>query len=241
MRSKRSLGQNFFVNSNLADHIVNIITKESSNYLVEIGPGMGFFTERLMPFFKEITVVEKDRDLASNLKLQFPSINVVNIDFLDLDLDTLNPECLYFGSLPYNVSKPIIKKIIQSSNFSKKSYFIVQKEVAEKYIYKPPYSSLSLHTYIYADCKKILDISPHSFRPKPNVDSSLISFTPVKRDIKNIHMLEELIGVSFKQPRKNIFNNLRGSKYESGASKYKTYRPAQLDLDKYIEILNHSL
>ena len=203
MKSKRSLGQNFFVNSNLGNHIVDIVREESSNCLVEIGPGMGFFTERLIPFLKEITVVEKDSNLASNLKLQYPSINVVNIDFLDLDLNTLNPECTYFGSLPYNVSKPIIKKILQSSNFSKKSYFIVQKEVAEKYIYKPPYSSLSLHTYIYAQCKKILDISPHSFRPKPNVESSLISFTPVKRDITNLHMLDELIEMSFKQPRRS--------------------------------------
>jgi len=241
MKAKRSLGQNFFINSNLGDYIINTVKEEDSASIVEIGPGMGFFTQRLINNFKNITVIEKDTQLANTLKSQYPSINVLNKDFLSLDLSIFEKDCIYFGSLPYNISKPIVRKIIESKNFNKKSFFIVQKEVAEKYIYKEPYSTLSLTTNIYATTKKILDISPESFRPRPNVNSSLISFTPVKRDFKNIPMLEELISLSFKQPRKNLYNNLRGSKYEKGSLPFKTYRPAQLDLDTYIEILNHSL
>ena len=241
MKTKRSLGQNFFINSNLGDYIVNTVKEEGSSSIVEIGPGTGFFTERLIQNFKDITVIEKDTQLATTLKLQYPSIKVINEDFLSLNLSIFNRDCIYFGSLPYNVSKPIVRKIIESKDFNKKSFFIVQKEVAEKYIYKEPYSTLSLTTYIYAKAKKILDISPDSFRPRPNVNSSLISFTPLKRDIRNIKMLEELISLSFKQPRKNLYNNLRGSKYENACIPFKIYRPAQLDLDSYIEILNHSL
>lgn len=241
MRAKKSLGQNFFVNSNLADYIINIVSKTGSNSVVEIGPGMGFFTERLQKVFADITVIEKDTNLANSLKLQFPKIRVLNEDFLDIDLTLFDKKCIYFGSLPYNVSKPIIRKIMEGSNFSKESFFIVQKEVAEKYIYKKPYSTLSLTTAIYAKCKKILDISPDSFRPKPNVNSSLISITPLKRNIQNTNLLEELIHLAFKQPRKNIHNNLKNTKFEKGSVPFKTYRPAQLDLELYIEILNHSL
>jgi len=241
MKAKRSLGQNFFINSNLGDYIINTVKQEESSSVVEIGPGTGFFTQRLIQNFKDITVVEKDTQLANTLKSQYPNIQVINEDFLSLDLEIFNKDCIYFGSLPYNVSKPIVRRIIESENFNKKSFFIVQKEVAEKYIYKEPYSTLSLTTNIYAKTKKILDISPDSFRPRPNVNSSLISFIPIEREIKEKKRLEELISLSFKQPRKNLYNNLKGSKYANGCIPFKTYRPAQLDLDTYIEILNHSL
>jgi len=241
MKAKKSLGQNFFVNSNLADYIVNTVSKTGSNSIIEIGPGMGFFTVRLQKIFKDITVVEKDSNLADNLKLQFPNINVLNEDFLDIDLTNFDKNCIYFGSLPYNVSKPIIRKIVESKNFNNESFFIVQKEVAEKYLYKEPYSTLSLTTAIYAKCKKILDISPDSFRPKPNVNSSLISITPSNNNIQNTDILEELIHLAFKQPRKNMHNNLKNTKFEKGSIAFQMHRPAQLDIESYIEILNHSL
>ncbi len=243
MKAKKSLGQNFFINKNLGDYIINTLKDTECDSVIEIGPGMGFFTEKLSTVFKNITVIEKDTELARTLQFQFPDIKVLNEDFLNLDLDSLlNTEVSFFGSLPFNVSKPIIRKIIEDKHFTKKSFFIVQKEVAEKYIYKQPYSSLSLTTHIYADCKKIIDISPDSFRPKPNVTSSLISFTPNRKvDNKDIPILEDLINRSFKQPRKNIFNNLRGSQFEKGLNTFKTLRPAQLSLDEFIQIYKYSL
>lgn len=241
MKPKRSLGQNFFVNANLGDHIIGYVKEIQSESIIEIGPGTGFFTERVSKIFNQVTLIEKDTSLAELLKFRYPKANILNSDFLELNLNELPRDSIFFGSLPYNVSKPIIKKIIESKNFNKKSFFIIQKEVADKYIYREPYSTLSLTTHIYANCKKILDISPQSFKPQPNVFSSLISFTPNIQKIQNISKLEELINISFRQPRKNILNNLKGSMYEIGCSKYKTYRPAQLDLDKYIDILNHSL
>lgn len=241
MKAKRSLGQNFFVNSNLGEYIINTVSKIEGGSVIEIGPGMGFFTQRLVETFRNVSVVEKDDELANNLKSKFPNVDVINADFLDLDLTNLGNNCIYFGSLPYNISKPIIKKILQSTTFQKPSIFIIQKEVAEKYLYKKPYSILSLTTKIYADSKKILDISPHSFQPKPKVTSSLIMFKPNLRLDIDIKSLEHLLNLSFRQPRKNILNNLKCSKYEKGCDIYKTLRPSDLDLEKYINILNHSL
>ncbi len=237
MKVKKSLGQNFFVNANLRKYILERLEAPSIQSVVEIGSGLGFFTEKLVEMFTDVTIIEKDRELARNLKLRFPNISVIEADFLDINLDTLKKKNLYFGSLPYNVSKAIIRKVVQHKSFSEKALFIVQKEVGEKYIYKEPYNILSLTTHIYANTKKEFDIAPDSFRPKPKVTSSLISLTPNKIEDIQIEKLEELIKLSFRQPRKNLRNNLKNTEYFDKSVKYLNLRPAQLSLDTYISIL----
>ncbi len=201
MKIKKSLGQNFFVNENLGNYIINILANSNCTSVVEIGPGLGFFTEKLIKKFENVIVIEKDREIAQNLKFQFPKILVINNDFLDIDLNTIAGEnTTFFGSLPFNVSKKIIKKIIESKYFTNPSFFIIQKEVAEKYLYKQPYSILSLTTAMYADCKKVFDISPDSFRPKPHDTSSFISFSPTSRKINNKEDIANFIKHSYCQP-----------------------------------------
>ncbi len=239
MKAKKSLGQNFFINKNLGDHIVNKVVENSSDTVLEIGPGLGFFTERLTKYFKKVIVVEKDNELAQNLKSLFPEIEVINSNFLDLDISIFN-NITYFGSLPYNVSKPIIKQIISSESFVNPSYFIIQREVAEKYIYKKPYSILSLTAAIYADIERFFNISPDSFRPQPNVNSSFVCFKPKEENIENKKELEKLIQIAFKQPRKNLKNNLKGSKYENIDSEIALRRAEELSLDYYKMILSKS-
>lgn len=241
MKAKKSLGQNFFINKNLGEYISKILSKIECDSVVEIGPGMGFFTDILVKNFENVTVVEKDDSLAQNILDTYQGVTVVNDDFLKLELASVaNQDSCFFGSLPFNVSKPIIKKIIQSQYFVNESIFIIQKEVADKYIYKEPYSVLSLTTAIYANCKKILDISPESFKPKPKVVSSLISFTPNPQLFENRDHLEKLIFTSFKQPRKNLKNNLKGSPFSNISEEYLTKRAAQLSLDDYVAILKNS-
>ncbi len=241
MKQKRSLGQNFFINKNLGEYIVNKVVESRSDFLIEIGPGTGFFTQMLITHFQNILLIEKDDALAKELSLKFPSTKVIPGDFLQFNLNSLKEDkWMYFGSLPYNVSKPIIYKIISSERFYNKSFFIIQKEVAEKYIYRKPYSMLSLITALYADCEKILDISPESFKPRPNVISSLISFTPIRSSFQELARIESLITLSFRHPRKNLYNNLRNTPFEKGSHLFKTMRPSQLSLEEYKKILNYS-
>lgn len=242
MKAKKSLGQNFFINKNLGDHILNMLKNTHCDSVVEIGPGTGFFTEKLQKMFSNVTVIEKDCELSKELQQRFPNIRVINQDFLETDLDLISREdSFFFGSLPFNVSKPIIRKIIESNHFLNPAFFVIQNEVAKKYIYRPPYSPLSLLTSVYADCKKILDISPDSFRPKPHVNSSLISFLPNRKEVKDLSLLENLINSAFKHPRKNIHNNLKGTKFEKGAWEFLTLRPEQLSLEEYLKICDYSL
>jgi len=239
MKAKKSLGQNFFVNKNLKDYIVDKVLENKTTYLVEIGPGLGFFTKRFVEEFDNVIVVEKDNVLANDLKVLFPSIEVISGDFLDLDLNIFKrKDITYFGSLPYNVSKPIVRKIIENESFINKAFFIIQKEVAEKYIYKKPYNTLSITTSIHAKFKKEFDISPDSFRPRPNVNSSFVSFSPKEERFEDIEGLEELIHFAFKQPRKNLKNNLRKTPYEDLIDIYSNLRPAELSLEEYIKIHN---
>lgn len=92
MKIKKSLGQNFFVNENLGNYIINILANSNCTSVVEIGPGLGFFTEKLIKKFENVIVIEKDREIAQNLKFQFPKILVINNDFLDIDLNTIAGE-----------------------------------------------------------------------------------------------------------------------------------------------------
>ena len=222
MKIKKSLGQNFFVNENLGNYIINILANSNCTSVVEIGPGLGFFTEKLIKKFENVIVIEKDREIAQNLKFQFPKILVINNDFLDIDLNTIASEnTTFFGSLPFNVSKKIIKKVIESKYFTNPSFFIIQKEVAEKYTSSSPNNNyLATKTLLYAKTKKILDISPDSFRPKPKVMSSLIGFYPLKKSYgifignKSLEQFDIFLQSAFKQPRKKLLNNLKRYRFK---------------------------
>ena len=240
---KKSLGQNFFINEHLGERIINYIAQENPDLIVEIGPGRGFFTQKLAKITSNIVLVEKDDELASELQLTYP--RTVNVDFLDWDFKELIAEkdtkIVFFGSLPYNVSKPIIQKIISSEFFNNNCYFIIQKEVAEKYISKSPNSNiLSLKSELFASATKLFDISPGSFFPPPKVTSSLIKFTPKsqKSSIDN-DKFTKFLELSFRSPRKTLRNNLKGVNFNMETTELLEKRPQELCLEEYLSLFNN--
>jgi 16S rRNA (adenine1518-N6/adenine1519-N6)-dimethyltransferase len=242
MKSKRSLGQNFFINKNLCEQIVDIVTKEQPDLIVEIGPGKGSFTQSLSEKNQNLLLIEKDNNLAEDLIKSFPNSKVRNVDFLEYNMDDLDTygtkNILFFGSLPYNASKPIIRKIITSKYFNSTCYFIIQKEVADKYTAKEPNNNLlSIETHLYSDVKKLFDISPESFKPKPKVTSSFVCFSP-KKKIPDIDMVtfRKFLYMCFKQPRKTIKNNLRDidTQNRGQIAELLSMRPQHLSLDEYL-------
>jgi 16S rRNA (adenine1518-N6/adenine1519-N6)-dimethyltransferase len=237
VKPKRSLGQNFFNNKALAQHIIDIVLESNPENITEIGPGTGYFTSLIHAATKNITVIEKDYELSQELKSKFPDISIYNEDFLDFKIESL--DTTYFGSLPYNVSKPIIRKIITSPSFTNPSFFIIQKEVAQKYT-NNEVNQLGLLREIYSECKILLTIKPDNFTPRPNVTSSFIKFIPHGK-YNNIDKqeLEKLIVNAFKQPRKTLKNNLRNTRYILQENE-DMLRPDQLSLDQYVSILNRS-
>jgi len=240
---KKSLGQNFFINEHLGEKIVNYIAQENPDLIVEIGPGRGFFTKKLAKLTSDLLLIEKDDLLAQKLKFVYP--NVLNIDFLEWDFEGLisSKKTLFFGSLPYNVSKPIIQKIISSKFFNSNCYFIIQKEVAEKYIAKSPNSNiLSLKSQFFAKPTKLFDISSGSFFPSPKVTSSLICFAPQHQNFQiNNEDFDKFLEKCFRYPRKTLRNNLKCTRFSVDITFLLDKRPQELTFNDYLLLFSNLL
>jgi 16S rRNA (adenine1518-N6/adenine1519-N6)-dimethyltransferase len=226
IKPKKSLGQNFLIDRNVLDQIVDtvdIFNKE----ILEIGPGSGNLTTFLLKKNpKKIYVVEKDDDLALLLKEKFDNeIEIINDDILKISEDKISDQKLtVFGNLPYNISTEILSKWIinMGSNFWFESLILMfQKEVADRIIAESnnsKYGRLSILSSWKLNIKKIIDIKPQSFSPRPKIDSSLLLFTPKESffELKNAKNLEMITRIFFSQRRKmlkkpfnQIFNNAK--------------------------------
>lgn len=212
MKLKKSLGQNFFNNPTLALKICNIVVEKKPSYILEIGPGDGYFTKIFKDLNQKIIVIEKDNELSANLKLKFPDIQIINNDFFDVNIQNLdlgtNP--VVYGSLPYNVSKFIIRELLEKTSIQD-FYFIIQKEVAQKYQGDSDSSLQFMTTKLYADTKIMFNISPGSFIPRPKVESSFVHISR-NNNIKDIDskLFIEIIKHAFSSPRKTLRNNFKG-------------------------------
>ncbi len=242
MKAKKSLGQNFFVNKNLGKHIVNKVMEVNPKTIVEIGPGKGFFTHLFSEKNVRIICIEKDNDLSQKLREFLPDIDIHNMDVLDIDFKKIlqnREDIVCFGSLPYNLSKKIVDLLIKTENV-KHHFFIIQKEVAEKYVQQEKHSVLSLKTRLFADSKILFNISPYNFTPKPKVDSSLIYFKKSEKceKIKDLDQFILYLHRAFKQPRKKLKNNL--SKYYKIQNFNKknilNKRAEELNLEQHLKI-----
>ena len=214
IKAKKSLGQNFLIDKNILEKIVNIIDVKDKNIL-EIGPGTGNLTSYILnknP--KKFFVIEKDDELAINLKNKFDNkLIIINDDVLNVDETNLfEDKLIVFGNLPYNISTEVISKWIINlgNNFWFESLVLMfQKEVANRIIAKfntSNYGRLSIICNWKLNIKKICDIKPESFSPKPKIDSSLLFFYPKKDFIKidDPNNLEKITRIFFNQRRKML-------------------------------------
>ena len=214
IRAKKSLGQNFLVDKNMIVKIVNILKLKNKNIL-EIGPGTGNLTEEILKKSpKKVLVVEKDDSLANLLKVKFKDrIDVINKDILKMDENSLSNKTLtVFGNLPYNISTEILCKWIL--NIKQIIWFdclvlMFQKEVADRIISDfntKSYGRLTILANWRLDIKKICDVSPLSFQPKPKVKSTVLFLKPKKEFfiLKNAKNLEKITRIFFMHRRKMI-------------------------------------
>ncbi|MDC1043840.1 16S rRNA (adenine(1518)-N(6)/adenine(1519)-N(6))-dimethyltransferase RsmA [Candidatus Pelagibacter ubique] len=214
VKAKKSLGQNFLIDREVLEKIVSI-TDITNKEVLEIGPGSGNLTTYILKKKpKKLYVVEKDDDLAILLKEKFDNeIEIINDDILKVSESNISEQKLsVFGNLPYNISTEILSKWILNigSNFWFDSLVLMfQKEVADRIISEfnnSNYGRLSILSSWKLNVKKILDIKPQSFSPRPKIDSSLLLFTPKENffklnDPKN---LEKITRIFFSQRRKML-------------------------------------
>ena len=214
IKAKKSLGQNFLIDREVLEKIVSITDITNKNVL-EIGPGSGNLTTYILKKKpKKLYVVEKDDDLAILLKEKFDTeIKIINDDILKVSESTISDQKLsVFGNLPYNISTEILSKWILNigSNFWFDSLILMfQKEVADRIISEfnnSNYGRLSILSSWKLNVKKILDIKPQSFSPRPKIDSSLLLFTPKENffKLKDPKNLEKITRIFFSQRRKML-------------------------------------
>ena len=214
IKAKKSLGQNFLIDREVLEKIVSI-TDITNKDVLEIGPGSGNLTTYILKKKpKKLYVVEKDDDLAILLKEKFDTeIEIINDDILKVSESNISEQKLsVFGNLPYNISTEILSKWILNigSNFWFDSLVLMfQKEVADRIISEfnnSNYGRLSILSSWKLNVKKILDIKPQSFSPRPKIDSSLLLFTPKENffKLKNPKNLEKITRIFFSQRRKML-------------------------------------
>ena len=251
IRAKKSLGQNFLIDHNILNKIVDCVEIQNKTIL-EIGPGTGNLTKYILnkkP--KNFTVIEKDNNLINNLKSQFKeNLTIINDDVLNIDETSLFKEKVtVFGNLPYNISTEILSKwIINLKNdfWFENLILMFQKEVADRIIANynnSNYGRLSILANWKLIIKKICDIKPSSFSPKPKIDSTLLLLTPKKNfyKIKSPKNLEKITRIFFNNRRKMIkkpFNQIFNGDLKI-LKKLKidlNLRPQNLDIDTYCKL-----
>ena len=251
IKAKKSLGQNFLIDKNILEKIINITTIENK-IVLEIGPGTGNLTSHILKQNpKKLFVIEKDNELAKNLENKFNNqISIINDDVLQVDETKLfKDKVTVFGNLPYNISTEILSKWI--INIKDKFWFeclvlMFQKEVADRIIAEfntSNYGRLSIISNWKLNIKKICDISPEAFSPKPKINSSLLIFHPKKNFIKinNPKNLEKITRIFFNQRRKMLkkpFNQIFNGdqKILNKLNINLNLRPQNLSLDTYYKL-----
>ena len=251
IKAKKSLGQNFLTDRNVLEIIVN--TAEITNKtILEIGPGTGNLTSFILKKNpKKVFVIEKDNDLAENLNNIFANqLTIINDDVLNIDENLLfKDRVTVFGNLPYNISTEILSKWIVNlkDNFWFDHLILMfQKEVADRIVAKfntSAYGRLSILSNWKLNIKKICDIKPESFSPRPKIDSSLLFFSPKKNfyKIKDPKNLEKITRVFFSHRRKMLkkpFNQLFNGdqKVIDKLNINLNLRPQNLDFDTYYKL-----
>ena len=251
-RAKRSLGQNFLIDQNIIQKIVNI-AEINNKEILEVGPGTGNLTSEILKKDpKKIYLVEKDNDLCNLLKDKFDKkITLFNDDILNFDEQSLSKnQIVVFGNLPYNISTEILCKWIINlkSEFCwfNKLILMFQKEVADRIISDfntRNYGRLAILTNWRLKVKKIFDIGPECFSPRPKIDSSVLYFEPKSNfiKIKEPKNIEKISRVFFNNRRKMLkkpYNQLFNGNQKI-LDKFKinlNLRPQNLDFNTYYQL-----
>jgi 16S rRNA (adenine1518-N6/adenine1519-N6)-dimethyltransferase len=186
VRAKRRLGQNFLVDPNLQRKIVDAIQVEAGDTVVEIGPGRGALTQHLAHTGARLVAVELDDELAARLADQYhdhDDVTIVHADILDFDTDRLDhPRVLkVVGNIPYNITSPILFRLLEWRPAPERIVIMVQKEVAERILATPgqkAYGALTVGVQAQADVERLFAVGRNAFRPVPAVESTVILIRP---------------------------------------------------------------
>jgi 16S rRNA (adenine1518-N6/adenine1519-N6)-dimethyltransferase len=248
-RARKRFGQHF-LEPTWVLKLVDAVSPAATDVFLEIGPGRAALTKVLAPRVARVVAVEIDRDLAALLPARVPAtVRVVEGDFLDVDLQELlraEPHPVrVIGNLPYNVSSPILFKLLHAADEGRRfrdATLMLQKEVADRLIARPgtsDYGSLAIQVALLADVERLLTLPPGAFRPPPKVTSAVVrlTFRPRLADVGDPAVFERIVRGAFLQRRKTLLNALRPVADAMGQSAPELIERAGVDPGKRPEAL----
>jgi len=215
-RPKKSLGQNFLVDKNTARKIVHQLALRPEDTVLEIGPGQGALTQFIHGQVEEFIALEKDWQLASELKKKWPDLDLINGDALLFYWAKLKKvrQLKIIGNLPYNVASPIMWDLFSQLPTFKRAVFMVQKEVGLRLVARPKnktYGALSVWVQNFVRPQILFFVGPNVFFPRPKVDSAVLSFEPKKEVMGRVQAqkLSRTVKLLFQFRRKQLGRILR--------------------------------
>ena len=220
-KAKKKYGQNFLNDSNLSDEILDIANINEETEVLEIGPGLGFLTEKLIENSKFLTAFEIDDDLIPFLNKKFENkqnFKLIHQDFMEADLEKFfedKKNVKVVANIPYYITSPIINKLLEYRENIDEIYLMVQKEVAERIASQPHSKNMSLLTHavqFYAEAEYLFTVPKEKFNPVPKVDSAFLGIKILKDKRYESQISEEkyfkYLKEAFSNKRKSIVNNL---------------------------------
>ena len=245
---KKRFGQNFLHDAGVLQQIIEAIAPVPEDRMIEIGPGKGAMTARLLAHLNELHVVELDRDLVTLLQKSFANRGLIihSADALQFQLDQLRTDerkLRIVGNLPYNISTPLLFHLAQYAPMVKDQHFMLQKEVVERMVAPPggrDYGRLSVMLQWRYQMAQLFVVPPQAFDPPPKVESAIVRMIPIAQPLAcEQHFLEQVVTTAFSQRRKVIRNSLGGLFTESQlieAGINPQARPETIGLEAYVSL-----
>lgn len=260
---RKRFGQNFLHDTSIISRIVDSIRLEFDDNLLEIGPGLGALTEPLLRQVKGMTVIELDSDLANALKIniganshndfQIINANALEMDFFDLNQKLNKGKFRIVGNLPYNISTPILFKLLEYSAVIKDMHFMLQKEVVDRItaeVGSKEYGRLSIIMQYYCDTEYLLTVPNGAFNPPPKVTSAVFRLTPfIHKPIvaKDEKLFSLIVRECFNHRRKTLFSIFKNNALLPVLSDddfekltiNKQARPETISIKEFVELSNY--
>jgi len=215
--AKKKLGQNFLVDENALDQIIEAADLYDGDHVVEVGPGTGFLTEKLIQDAGQVTSIELDPDMVGLLQSQFgftENLKIIHEDILKFpveDLKLKSHDYKVVANIPYYITSPLIRHFLQAKQPPKLMILLVQKEVAEKICSLRGRSFITMETAVFGSAQYVATVPADSFYPAPKVDSAILKITVYPEPLVPLDQLKDflrLIKFGYSQKRKKLSNSL---------------------------------
>lgn len=221
-RARKRFGQNFLEDNGVIDNILRAINPQPGDHLVEIGPGQGALTSQLSASACQLDVIELDRDLIPGLlaaysvnpRFKLHSADALKFDFAALAADSQPLRVV--GNLPYNISTPLIFRLLENAAIIRDMHFMLQLEVVERLAATPgskDWGRLGIMAQYYCQVDKLFEVPPEAFNPRPKVQSAIVRLAPWRESpwpACDAQLLRQVVRTAFGQRRKTLRNNLKG-------------------------------